>query len=259
MIQPTVEFKRFRAGLKRGHVMGFRLLGRVVSGYGGVSAPPFNRFYMGGESDVRGFDIWGISPMAWIPSSSAIPVYNVDGSARVQRVVVDGEVTEQAVLQTVPIYRFIFPGGDTSVVGNYEYRIPVVGPLTLALFFDAGFNKVVFPDQLKLNRGRLAELNSQFPQASFDERAVIAPGTTRLRTSAGVEFQVMMPVVNAPFRLYWAYNPSILQTVLRTPVVLDRSFFPNQATFLNAVATFGQLQPWYEERTKFRFTVSRTF
>lgn len=259
MIQPTVEFKRFRAGLKRGHVMGFRLLGRMVSGYGGVSAPPFNRFYMGGENDVRGFDIWGISPMAWIPTSSSIPVYNVDGSPRVQRVVVDGEVRQQAVLQDVPIYRFIFPGGDTSIVGNYEYRIPVVGPLTLALFFDAGVNRVVFPDQLKLNPGRLAELNSQFPQASFDERAVIAPGTTRLRTSTGVEFQVMMPVVNAPFRLYWAYNPTILQTILRTPVVLDRSFFPNQATFLQAVSTFGSLQPWYEERTRFRFTVSRTF
>ena len=46
----------------------------------------------------------------------------------------------------------------------------------------------------------------------------------------------MMPVVNAPFRLYYAYNPLIAQTVLQPPIVADRSLFPNQATFLNAVA-----------------------
>ena len=41
----------------------------------------------------------------------------------------------------------------------------------------------------------------------------IAPGTQNIRASTGLELQVMMPVVNAPFRLYYAYNPLIVQTV----------------------------------------------
>ena len=45
----------------------------------------------------------------------------------------------------------IFPGGDTQGVGNFEYRIPIVGPVTLALFSDAGMNKILRPSQLTMN------------------------------------------------------------------------------------------------------------
>jgi len=69
----------------------------------------------------------------------------------------------------------------------------------------------------------------------------------------------MMPVVNAPFRLYWAYNPTIVQQFLQAPIVADRSFFPNQATFLNSIALFGQAQPFFEKRSTFRFSIGRTF
>ena len=30
---------------------------------------PFDRFYMGGDTDVRGFDIRAISPVAFFPTS----------------------------------------------------------------------------------------------------------------------------------------------------------------------------------------------
>ena len=56
------------------------MLGRFVSGFGGRVAPPFNRFYMGGENDIRGFDIWGISPMAYVPSEASVNVLNNDGT-----------------------------------------------------------------------------------------------------------------------------------------------------------------------------------
>ena len=260
MISPTVDFKMFRRAFKPGHVWGIHLLGRTVTGYGGVSAPPFNRFYMGGENDVRGFEIWSIMPIAWVPSSTTVPVYNADGSARQQRVInANGVVSLQPVYQNIPIYQLIYPGGDLQGVFNTEYRIPIIGPLTLALFFDAGINKVVFPSQLKLNSGRLNELNAQFPQAAFDGRAIVNRDTQKLRTSTGIEFQIMMPVVNAPFRLYWAYNPNIVQTFLQPPIVADRSYFPNQATFLNSVIRYGQAFPWTEDRRTFRFTISRTF
>ena len=42
----------------------------LLTGYGGKVAPPFERTYIGGEQDVRGFEIWGISPAAYIASDA---------------------------------------------------------------------------------------------------------------------------------------------------------------------------------------------
>ncbi|HUS06609.1 MAG TPA: outer membrane protein assembly factor BamA [Bryobacteraceae bacterium] len=259
MIEPTVDAKYFRAGFRKGHVIGMHGLGRFVSGYGGKVAPPFNRFYMGGENDVRGFDIWGISPIGFIPSEANVQVLNNDGTARTQKVLVNGIEQSVAVTQRIPVYQLTFPGGDTQAVTNFEYRIPIFGPVILAAFFDAGLNKISRPGQLKLNPGRIDELNGTFPQAGFDGRAAIAPNTQKIRTSTGLELQVMMPVVNAPFRLYWAYNPTIVQEFLQPPIVADRSYFPNQATFLNSISQFGRASPFFEKRKTFRFSIGRTF
>lgn len=259
MIQPSVDVKWFRSGFKRGHVIGMHLMGAFVSGYGGRVAPPFNRWYIGGEQDVRGFEIWGISPVAYMPSEAVINVLNDDGSARMQKVIVDGVEQFVPVTRTIPIYQMIFPGGDAQGVGNFEYRIPIVGPVNLAIFFDAGLNKILRPGQLTLNPDRLAELNSKFPQAGFDGRVRIAQGTQQLRTSTGLELQVLLPVVNAPFRVYWAYNPTIVRRFLQAPIVVDRSHFPNQATFVNSLVYLGQPVPFWERRTTFRFTIGRTF
>jgi outer membrane protein insertion porin family len=259
MIEPTIDAKYFRSGFRKGHVIGMHALGRFVTGYGGRVAPPFNRFYMGGENDIRGFDIWGVSPMAYVPSEATVNVFNNDGTPRVQKVIVDGQQGFAPVTQRIPVYQLIFPGGDTQVVTNLEYRIPIVGPVILAAFFDAGVNKISRPGQLRLNPARVGELNGVFPQAGFDGRAAIAPGTQKIRTSTGLELQIIMPVVNAPFRLYWAYNPNILQTYLQPPVVADRSYFPNQATFVEAVRAFGFAQPWVEKKSTFRFSIGRTF
>ena len=38
------------------------VLGSMITGYGGKEIPPFSRTYIGGEKDIRGFQIWGISP-----------------------------------------------------------------------------------------------------------------------------------------------------------------------------------------------------
>jgi outer membrane protein insertion porin family len=259
MIEPTIEAKYFHPAFKKGHVIGTRVLSRFVTGYGGKVAPPFNRFYMGGENDVRGFDIWGISPMAYIPSSTSVYVYNNDGTQRMQKTIQNGQEVLSPVTQQVPIYQLIFPGGDTQVVTNFEYRIPIAGPVIIAAFFDAGLNKISRPSQLQLNPDRIAELNGLFPQAGFNGQAIIAPDTQKIRTSVGLELQVIMPVVNAPFRLYWAYNPTIVETFLQPPIVADRSFFPNQATFLNSVAAIGRVSPFFEKRKTFRFSIGRTF
>jgi outer membrane protein insertion porin family len=236
------------------------VLGRFLTGYGGKTAAPTNRFYIGGENDIRGFDIWGISPIAYVPTSGTINVLNNDGSPRQQKFVdVNGQVSFTNVTQSIPSYQLVFPGGDTSVVGNLEYRIPIFGPVTLAAFLDAGVDKLLLKDQLKLNPDRINTLNGLFPEAAFADRAIVAPGTEAPRMSTGLELQVLMPVVNAPFRVYYAYNPLVVREYLQPPFVADRSYFPNNATFQQSLAIYGQAQPFFEKRGMFRFTVGRTF
>ena len=110
-----------------------------------------------------------------------------------------------------------------------------------------------------MNAGHVNDLNLEFPQAGFDGKVKIVPGTQRLRTSTGVEVQVLLPVVQAPFRVYWAFNPTTYRDYLQPPIVADRASFPNYATFASSVATFGQAVPFFEKRTMFRFTIGRTF
>jgi len=154
----------------------------------------------------------------------------------------------------------VFPGGDTNIVANFEYRIPIVGQtVTLAPFFDAGMNRISNKSQLKLNPSRINDLNTAFPEAAFTDAAVLAAGTQVIRTSTGIELQVLMPVLNQPFRIYWAYNPTIVNQYIQPPIVADRSYFPNQASFVNSILTFGQPTPLFEKRSQFRFTIGRTF
>jgi len=179
-------------------------------------------------------------------------VLNADGTLRTNKGV--------PVTMTVPSYQVTFPGGDTDITGNFEYRIPIVGPVTLAIFADAGLDKLVFPSQLHLNSDRTAQLNQTFPGAGFTGYAYIQPGSQKLRTSTGLELQVLMPVVNAPFRVFWAYNPTRFEGTLAAPIVADKSYFPNTATYTNAISSIGAVLPYSAERSAmFRFTVGRTF
>ncbi|HEY7211039.1 MAG TPA: outer membrane protein assembly factor BamA [Bryobacteraceae bacterium] len=260
MLQPSLDVAYFRRGIWKSNVMGFHFNGRFVTGFGGRVPPPYNRYYMGGEDDVRGFDIYSISPFAYIPTTASVTVRNSDGTIRYQRAITStGGVTFVPVTQTIPAYQFIVPGGDTYGVFNYEYRIPIVGPVMLAPFLDAGVDKLLLPDQLGLNADRVAQLNAVFPQANFNPKAVVVPGTQVPRVSTGVELQVLMPVVNAPFRIYWAYNLSGVHTTIQPPIVADRSFFPNDTTYQGALAQFGQAFRYDERKSIFRFSIGRTF
>ena len=89
---------------------------------------------------------------------------------RQQKQIVNGVTQFAPVTMTIPSYQVTFPGGDTSMVTNFEYRIPIVGPVTLAIFADAGIDKLALPSQLKLNPGRIDQLNSEFPQAGLQRQ-----------------------------------------------------------------------------------------
>ncbi len=258
-ILPALDIAYFRRGIFKSNVMGFHLNTRFIVGYGGKVAPPYSRYYMGGEDDVRGFDILTISPIAFIPESTPVTVYNTDGTPRVIRTLnSNGTVTTTNVTMNIPSYQLILPGGDTYSVFNYEYRIPIFGPVTLAPFIDAGIDRLTLANQLRLNTSQVQGLQALYPQANFGTRAVVAGDTQKPRISTGIELQVLMPVVNAPFRLYWAYNLSYVNTTLHPPVVADRSFFPNDFTYQQALQAFGLNIPYNERRSLFRFSVGRT-
>src|ERR1019366_7492470 len=126
-VSPTADFKYFHVNpLHRKHVLAFHLMGVLSTGFNGKVIPPFPCGFIGGEQDVRGFEIMGITPIGFIPSSTSVNVLNDDGSPRTQKIVSGGAITTVPVQMTIPTYQLITPGGDTRVIFNFEYRIPII-------------------------------------------------------------------------------------------------------------------------------------
>jgi outer membrane protein insertion porin family len=74
---------------------------------------------------------------------------------------------------------------------------------------------------------------------------------------------VIMPIVNAPFRIYYAYNPFRMDDVVTPKSYITRDLFPAGAagdfTFQQAQAIYGSQYRLREPRKTFRFTVATTF
>jgi outer membrane protein insertion porin family len=105
--------------------------------------PVYQRYFLGGETQVRGYNIRSIGP--------------VDQMGRLL-------------------------GGNKYVLGNAEYYFDLFGPIRFLLFFDAG-------------------------QAYLEGQNI---DLGQLKTSTGAELRFVMPVLNVPFRLIYAYNPNPL-------------------------------------------------
>ncbi|MBI2819315.1 MAG: outer membrane protein assembly factor BamA [Acidobacteria bacterium] len=259
--RPAVDFKWFHPFTGGGRTFGMHFYGTTLSGFGGRVIPPFSRSYAGGENDIRGFDINTISPIGFLPDTTAMTVLNANGTPRITSAP-DALGLENRAVQTmvIPVNRITFPGGDTKFISNFQYRIPLFGPVSLSFFVDAGINMVWKRDQLQLTERRLLELSSAFPGVDFKKRVELAAGTNQQwRASAGVELSVLMPVVNAPFRVYWAYNPMRLTTNITPAPIADPALFPNQATYQSAINQFGSPIPYAEPARTFRFTIGTTF
>jgi len=258
--RPTVNWKYFHP-VGGNRIFGLNVLAFTMNGYGGRVVPPFSRSFAGGENDIRGFDINTISPIGFIPDTASIVVLNADGTPRATSGP-DSIGVENRVVQTmtIPVNRLTFPGGDTKLITNLQYRIPLFGPVSLSIFADTGINFAWHRDQLQLTDQRLAELSSAFPGVDFKKRIELSGGTNhQWRMSTGAEISVIMPVVNAPFRVYWAYNPLRLKTNISPAPLVDPSMFPNNASFQSAIAQFGSSRPYSEATRTFRFTVGTTF
>ena len=159
-IRPVIEAKYFHPvrNVRSDHptAIGMRLLVSTVIGYGGRVVPPFSRFYIGGEEDIRGFDIRTVSPVAFYPTVVSVCNRNNNGQP-ITGTTQTGQVHGSCGSSTsFPINSPIFPGGDTEAIFNFEYRVPIVGSTaSMAYFVDAGGDFVLYPNQLKLATGRL--------------------------------------------------------------------------------------------------------
>ncbi len=271
----TFDFKKFMPTYHKRNVIGMHFSTAFITGYGGKDVPPYSRFYMGGENDLRGYDIRSISPVTFIPTLVSQPFTYYSNTH------LSGSGGSTLTTFSVPIlaYSIAFPGGDFTTYGNFEYRIPIAGPVTMALFIDAGTVGIVNTGGLKLDPSGLANLETNFPLASvsavpkLSQNLTIANGTNfRPRASTGIEFVVQLPIIQAPFRIYYAYNVNRLHEQIFAPqdyidpgelaslqslppafrkFVLD----PALQAFINNPGNLNYFEPL---RT-FRFTVSRTF
>jgi outer membrane protein insertion porin family len=263
----VVNAKYFHPINHRRNVLAFHFLASFATGYGGLELPPFERLYMGGENDLRGFDPRTVTPIAFIPVATTTSVNFLDP----QHLDSGGNPLLRTVSVPTVQYEISFPGGDTESVFNAEYRIPIAGPVSVSLFNDIGADGIFRRDQLQINPTGYANITSQFPGIPVSNTLQIAPGTNfALRDSAGIEFVIQLPIVNAPFRLYYALNAlRVYQQIVAPPSVFDTDTVKAEVTpdvFQNVIEP--QLQNslinserinFFEPRSTFRFTVSRTF
>ncbi len=295
-IRPIVSFKQFfpmqKTGNRRGrNALGYNIQGSFITGYGGIVAPPFERAYLGGENDLRGFDIRTVSPIAYLTSAQSVALRNQDGTfvpANPRFPAVpgsNGACVANCWNIPVPFSQLVTPGGDLSLHGNLEYRITIAGPVAIAPFVDTGVDPILRTSQLQVNPVQYQTLiNTQFgcpilgPQTGYacaggatiggiSQYLKPVPGTNWVpRMSTGLELQTMLPVVNAPFRIYYAYNALRLNGMANPPISITQGMFPfatnygaAQYTYNLTRSTLGSNYTLLEPRKTFRFTVATTF
>jgi hypothetical protein len=107
-------------------------------------------------------------------------------------------------------------------VANLEYRIPIAPHVSASLFGDIGATGALRHDQLQLNSTDLSTLQTQFPPTptfpGVSPTLPFQPGTNfKLRSTVGVELVVQLPIVQAPFRIYWGYNLNRMAQIITAP------------------------------------------
>ncbi len=265
-VRPTLEAKFYfpvaKKKTERPHIFAMRFLGSTVTGFGGRVPPPFSRFYIGGEDDIRGFYIRSVSPISFYPTITS--VCNRDASGVIIPVVgANGRQDPNGTCGSYsrfPAYTVIYPGGDTMLISNFEYRIPIAGPVTLAYFVDTGMSFVWRDSQLKVQESALEHIRTEFPWFPIPDRlSPIAKTNFRPRGSTGINVQVVLPIINSPFQVYWGYNfLRVNDTVVPPQVLPPEGLFPNHATWESALSAFRGFQ-LVDRRSRFGFTVARTF
>lgn len=205
-LKPSIEAVGFFRHTTRTS-FGFRGQFQYIRPYGSTtSLPIFERLYLGGEYSIRGFDI---------------------------RTIGFRDPDTQLVL-----------GGNKSLLFNAEYLISIAGPVRLVLFADVGQVRNIGErfawkeDVVEIVPAALPLLFDPFTTTRLTSPGERPANSTRItgqasafKMSTGAEIRFFMPVLNVPFRLIFAHNPSRLG-------VLDNQFQPaKRFTFRFAVGT----------------------
>ncbi|MEO7660082.1 MAG: outer membrane protein assembly factor BamA [Pyrinomonadaceae bacterium] len=211
--QPNITYSQFipvrNKRSKDPHVFAFRVQAGTIGTFGlsnkvrnansiafigGV--PAFERYFLGSENDIRGYESRSIGPVApfdtYITSRNVILTRNAAGTVNTDTGLTARDVAELVTLGQVTGFdganpalftrNFRFIGSDTQLLANVEYRVPIFGPATLAFFGDVGsvfnlrksgrqvINSEFLADELFLGAGRLTALgliNTPVLESSF--------------------------------------------------------------------------------------------
>ncbi len=164
--QPSLSYSQFipmrRKRSEHPEVFGFRILAGTVGSFATTAkvresnslafvdgVPIFERYFLGDEFTIRGYNVRSITPLApiqtFISSQNVVVASNPTGTP--ERVVgvpdsaalvgVFTGVSGSNVAQLSNSFTAI--GADSQILGNFEYRIPIVGnTVQVAAFADIG-------------------------------------------------------------------------------------------------------------------------
>jgi outer membrane protein insertion porin family len=312
-IAPTFEYKSFRplfagrearARIEAGkptRTLGMRFLFGHISSFGTPfesnslsfvgGTPLFSRFFLGGEQDIRGYNIRGISPTAPIQTTSTTrnvqatdiltgeklrvrrPA-NATGSSVAPSVLAQFVVEDQ-IDNSVPNFP-AFIGGDSQMVFNLEYRIPIIGPLQFAPFFDIGsafnlrglsnqFERSEFlPNQILgqeiLNpRGEVAKAREIRKATPPESQGGLPPGFRQVfifgdkQVARDVQLSQSASGIFDNYRYSMGGELRVQVPVINVPFRLIFAWNPNARTETD-------INPFFFERKRaIRFSVGRTF
>ncbi len=171
-------------GQRRRTSLGFRAQAEYITPYGSTTELPiFEKLFLGGEYSMRGFDLRSVGP----------------------RDAATGLVV----------------GGNKSLLFNVEYLISIAGPVRLVLFYNVGqvrdrgesfgwkepVTQTIVPGELFPYSGDLYTVGTPF-DSPFDALTTVIGQRSAFKSSTGAEIRFFMPVLNVPFRLIFAANPS---------------------------------------------------
>jgi outer membrane protein insertion porin family len=162
---PQISFTQYYPVRRKGRdqqpeVFGFRIVAASIGSFATTEkirnssslafingVPIYERFFLGDEFTIRGYNVRSISPI--VPLDTFVTSRNVTLATNASGAPVSAGLPDQFTnvglftgptgSNTVQLPRtFTSIGGDTQLLGNFEYRIPIFGPLTIAAFADVG-------------------------------------------------------------------------------------------------------------------------
>lgn len=199
---PNISYSKFipmrKKRSKNPEVLAFRVLAGTIGSWGISDAirnanslsyvggvPIYERYYLGSENDIRGYTSRALGPVApfdtYVTSRNVSIASNASGDPTTPPGFTNPQLlAELAELGTMTGYdgshptlysrNYRFIGGDTQLLANVEYRIPIFGPATMALFADVGsvfnlrkagtqyINSEFLNDDVFLGAGRMSAL-----------------------------------------------------------------------------------------------------